>query len=287
MQSGFYLLKSGLRDCSPTEKRVAVFLLENPESIVGLNVSSLAEKAGVSVAAVIRLCKRLHLSGFSELKLMLVGDLYRGREGVSEHVSFEFTQDASIPEITKRLVLSHRQNLENFDKTLNRSRLERAVEYIRDSQVIYIVGLGASGLAAADFSQKLVRLGKPSYYTPDAQFQITSACTMTKADVLFALSYSGETTDVITAAKEAKKNGAPVVCITSIRANSLSKISDLTLSVPDTEPFARHGATLSRINQLMVVDALYAALITRDLDASMEKLERTREASGYGFSKTY
>ena len=45
------------------EKKVADFILKNPEVAVNANVSELANYSGVSDATVIRLCKHLGYSG--------------------------------------------------------------------------------------------------------------------------------------------------------------------------------------------------------------------------------
>ena len=45
------------------ERKVADFVLENPERAVNANVSELANLSGVSDATVIRFCKRIGISG--------------------------------------------------------------------------------------------------------------------------------------------------------------------------------------------------------------------------------
>ncbi len=64
------------------EKKVADFILENPEKAVNANVSELAIFSGVSDATVIRLCKHIGYQGYYQLKICLSRDL--GRKQVSE-----------------------------------------------------------------------------------------------------------------------------------------------------------------------------------------------------------
>lgn len=57
------------------EKKVADFILKNPEVAVNANVSELANYSGVSDATVIRLCKHLGYSGYYQMKICLSRDM--------------------------------------------------------------------------------------------------------------------------------------------------------------------------------------------------------------------
>ncbi|MDY4611611.1 MAG: SIS domain-containing protein [Sphaerochaetaceae bacterium] len=102
----------------------------------------------------------------------------------------------------------------------------------------------------------------------DTDIQIVQACSLTGEDAAILFSYSGETDHTLRTAYQAENTGATVIAITRIGTNSLSKITDIVLNVPDTEALYRHGATLSGINQMVVVDILYSALVSRRKDAA-------------------
>jgi len=108
--------------------------------------------------------------------------------------------------------------------------------------------------------------------------QVVQACSLTKLDTLIAFSYSGESDKVLKVAKEAKKNNAKVIAITRIGGNSLSRIADYTIQIPNNESVFREGATLSRISQLLVVDIIYAMILTGSHGKATELLKRTWEA---------
>ena len=61
------------------ERRVAEFILKNPDQVVTLNVADIAEQSGVSDATVIRLCKHLGYTGFYQMKLQLAHELGRNQ----------------------------------------------------------------------------------------------------------------------------------------------------------------------------------------------------------------
>ena len=55
------------------EKENRRFLLQNPERIVGLSISEVAAEIQVAESSIVRFCKMLKLTGFSDLKLSLAG----------------------------------------------------------------------------------------------------------------------------------------------------------------------------------------------------------------------
>ena len=65
------------------------------------------------------------------------------------------------------------------------------------------------------------------------------------------------------AAREAKERGASVVAITRYGASALSACADIVLNVPAVESTFRQGATVSRLSQLLVVDALYSSMLIK------------------------
>ena len=65
------------------ERKVADFVLENPERAVNANVSELANLSGVSDATVIRFCKRIGFQGHYQFRITLSRDLGRIMGGYS------------------------------------------------------------------------------------------------------------------------------------------------------------------------------------------------------------
>lgn len=56
-----------------------------------------------------------------------------------------------------------------------------------------------------------------------------------RGDLLIAISTSGRSSNIVAAAKTAKKQGLKVLALTGRKPNPLAKIADLTLAVPSTD----------------------------------------------------
>jgi AraC-like DNA-binding protein len=72
-------IRNNLDGVFAAERRVAEFILKNPEQVVAQSVGEIAEQSGVSDATVIRLCKHLGYTGFYQMKLQLAHELGRNQ----------------------------------------------------------------------------------------------------------------------------------------------------------------------------------------------------------------
>jgi 6-phospho-3-hexuloisomerase len=101
------------------------------------------------------------------------------------------------------------------------------LDVLQNNKKILIVGVGRSGLAGKAFAMRLMHLGFNVYVLGDT---ITPA--VYEGDVVIAISGSGTTRLVITAASAAKEVRAKVIAITSHRDSPLAKIADHVVIVP-------------------------------------------------------
>ena len=91
--------------------------------------------------------------------------------------------------------------LDYFDE----DNYKNVIKKLHDAQKIMIFGLGGSGIVAKDFSHKLMKIGKHVFYDSDEQTQIGNLNSFGPGDLFFAISYSGESKDVLRATKIARE----------------------------------------------------------------------------------
>jgi 6-phospho-3-hexuloisomerase len=96
-----------------------------------------------------------------------------------------------------------------------------------DKRKILVMGAGRSGLVGRAFAMRLLHLGFHSYVLGD-----TIVPSISKGDVAIAISGSGRTQLILTAAEAAKKVGATVVAVTSYPDSPLGMLADLIVWVP-------------------------------------------------------
>ncbi len=274
MNGGLVRLREVYASITPSEKKVADYILNHPEKLIDLSVAQLAKESGGSQAAIIRLCKSLGLKGYQELKIKVLGDLYDS-EPDGYH---EIRPKDSIAAIINNVSGNNIQSIKDTVKILDSAMVERAVQAIHQAQRVFFFGLGASNLIAQDAQYKFMRINKTCFSFPDPHMQLTSAVTLTGDDAAVGISYSGETAHVIACLKNARENGAVTLSITKYGNNSVSAHADIPLFISSTENEIRSGAMSSRITQLNVIDILYLGVASLNYEKSRFYLEKSKEA---------
>ena len=145
-------IRNNLDGVFSAERRVAEFILKNPEQVVTLNVADIAEQSGVSDATVIRLCKHLGYTGFYQMKLQLAHELgrnqlLRGRGRAQKPVC----ADDLLKELASSVL--------GIGASIDTAALTACVEKIRSAGTVYFVAAGNSVPVAESLSFRLGRIG--------------------------------------------------------------------------------------------------------------------------------
>lgn len=280
MENILFYIQQYASSMTESEKRIATAIMENPRESINAKICDLARIAKVSPSAVTRFCRRLGLSGYTEFKMQLAKDVYLSRnQGLNVNLQFNPDIDlqtaSEISVVIKNVMSTVGRSFDLLDRLTNPRQIEQAVHMIRGAKRILIIGIGASGLVGLDLYQKLLRLGLPATYNVETHLQMVCACTLSKDDLAYIISYSGETPEIITIAREAKNLGASIIGVTRVGNTSLLKLADLALYVPDTENICRNGAFISRLNQLVINDMIFYSLLSQYYDEYQAPIDRT------------
>lgn len=112
-------------------------------------------------------------------------------------------------------------NIRDAEEYLVEEDIANFIEIITTADNIFVTGAGRSGLAAKAFAMRLMHLGLSSYVVGE-----TISPAINAGDCILAISGSGETNTIVTAAKISKKRGAKVLALTSYPESSLGQIAD-------------------------------------------------------------
>ncbi|MBO7518789.1 MAG: 6-phospho-3-hexuloisomerase [Methanobrevibacter sp.] len=112
-------------------------------------------------------------------------------------------------------------NIRDAEEYLVEEDIENFIEIITTADNIFVTGAGRSGLAAKAFAMRLMHLGLSSYVVGE-----TISPAINAGDCILAISGSGETNTIVTAAKISKKRGAKVLALTSYPESSLGQLAD-------------------------------------------------------------
>ncbi len=183
-------------------------------------------------------------------------------------------------DIMKTSIKAILNNIQTAEEFLIEEDIEKFEDIIIGSNNIFVTGAGRSGLAAKAFAMRLMHLGLSSYVVGE-----TISPAINEGDCIVAISGSGETNTIVSAAKIAKNRGASVLAVTSYPESTLGTLADSLIFVKgrtkkevDDENYMKrqiHGnytsltplGTAFELTTLVFLDAIVSEL--------MEKMEQT------------
>ncbi len=269
-------IKQNYDSFTDREKLIADYLLETKETIISMSAKDIAEATKTSAPTVVRFAKKIGFSSLNEMKLKLSINLSKE----DETVEFQYL-DNNLE--TKNIIWGIKNSIDSImEQTvelLDEGSLDNAIELLAKAKNIYIFSVGVSGLVGQDFYHKLCRINKRCTCNTDTHLQIASSVLVEEGDVALAISYSGETKEVIQCIENVKERNVPVIAITKASVyNTVAELSNIELRIPAVEKSFREGAISSRISQLAIIDMLFIGMIRENIEETEEKLISTRKA---------
>ncbi|RXG22552.1 6-phospho-3-hexuloisomerase [Leeuwenhoekiella aequorea] len=175
-------------------------------------------------------------------------------------------------EAMNSILNEHKQLLEQFDF----QQLSALVDPIQEAKVIFLIGMGRSGLMMKAAAMRLMHLGFTAYVVGE-----TTTPAIGSGDLLIAGSGSGTTSTVIRAAKTAKDQNAKVACFTTDAASELAALSDYIVNIPAAQKQAhentvsdQYAGSLFEQALLLFFDALIQTLWSIDGSSAEELYKR-------------
>jgi arabinose-5-phosphate isomerase len=128
---------------------------------------------------------------------------------------------------------------------------------------VVVSGMGKSGHVGGKIAATLASTGTPAFFLHPAEASHGDLGMVTKEDVVLAISYSGETAELLTILPLFKRMGARLVAMTGNPASTLAREADvhIDVSVPAEACPLNLAPTASTTAALAMGDALAVALL--------------------------
>lgn len=128
---------------------------------------------------------------------------------------------------------------------------------------IVATGMGKSGHVARKIAATLASTGTPAFYVHPGEASHGDLGMITDADVVLALSHSGETEELLTIIPLLKRQGNPLLVLSGNPDSSIARLADvhLDVSVPEEACSLGLAPTASTTAALAMGDALAVALL--------------------------
>lgn len=264
----------------PAERRVAQYVLDNPETVLSMTMESLAERARASYATVNRFCRRLEYTGYRDFQRGLLAYL-TGERDISQ-MTQELTvhTDRSVRGLCGSVHRLTRKVLDDTFELIDPATVEAAAHALVAAKRIVLAGVGSSGLAAQYVCSRLFRIGLNCHYAMDGTLNAMQASLLGEGDVLFAISSSGRTARVVEMAALARRSGATVVGLSDFCVTPLAQECDYNLFTTGRSPGLLPDRDVQFLTgQFAILDVLYLYCRTLRGETARQADERTLAVS--------
>ena len=212
-------IKSVFPSLTKVEKRIATYIMENENEVYRLTLAKLAENAKASEGSVVKFINtRLEYGSFGKFKIELARAL------VELESQNDYTDDSIL-----NLEIEVDNLIHNCVIINRRDKLVKAVEYIENANEICFFGLGTSGDGARIGAYRFLRAGLNTIAETDPHELLIHGALVTSKDLIIAVSYTGESYELVEALTLAKKQNCKLIAITSSVNSKIAKMADLML----------------------------------------------------------
>ncbi len=174
---------------------------------------------------------RLGFDGYRGLRLALAESrgLARGWRLAAAEPEAEDAPAAMFARIARRTAESNSEALLDTLRLVDPETLERATKQLLEARHIHVMGFGSSYPAAADAYQRFVRLGLVASAYCDPHVLAALACAPPAGSVFFAITYSGQTRNVVETLETAGRRGCTRIVLTSNPRGRVTELAEMVL----------------------------------------------------------
>lgn len=264
------IIESNYEKFTTVEKNIADFFIHNDKR-QDFSGKKLAQKLFVSEASLSRFAQKCGFRGYREFIYQYSENFVEKQEDMADNVS---------------QVLSTYQELLNKTYSLvDENQLKRVVDYLNTSEKVFVCGKGSSGLAANEMELRFMRIGVNIDSIIDSDQMKMRAVFQNENNLVFGVSISGETQEVLYFLKEAHKKNANTVLITSQIRDSYQEYCSEVVLIPSLRHL-NHGNVISpQFPISIMVDIMYSHFVQNDKNKRARMHGDTIKALGDGFKR--
>lgn len=258
------------------QQRIASYILEHPHEILNLSITDLAGYANMkSEASVVKFYKTLGFSGYKEFKITLSQEI---SNKTFYHSYEDITFDDTPQEIRNKVFFTAIKTL-SMNAGTEGADIENAVKLLTEANRIIFIGYAASAAICYYGYFRFTELGYACHFSPDSHINAALLAHPAPGDLVFCVSHSGETSDIIRLLVKIPQNTAKILALTEHKDSTIANLSDVVI---ETHCEESAGAPLTdamnaRCAQLCMMDSLFSVIsISKGSDA-VARLQYTRQ----------
>ncbi|MFH1155335.1 MAG: MurR/RpiR family transcriptional regulator [Pseudomonadota bacterium] len=237
---------------TPKARMLGTFIMQNPSKAVFMTIKELAEACGTSEATVVRFVGTLGYGGYPEFQEALKDFVNTGLS-LPDRAAITGIREPGIDRL-HRGVLEELTNLQFMYETIDVTTMSRFVDYLNDSESVYVIGSRLSFTFAYFLGWSLTKIRKGITILKGSDS--TSLDMLTNANVgslVVLIATTRYPNELIKISKMIRRNGHTLLTITDNKFSPVIAFADLSLVVPSKSiPFIGNASAMIAVIQFMV-----------------------------------
>lgn len=271
MKSCLLAIKSNQTRFSPSQSKIADYVVSNPNEVILLPINELAGKLKISVSTVFAFVKRLGFSGYQEFKISLASEIIN-----ATNLSVKPEEDSSYKEMHERIINMAKNELNQTVECFQETHFQEAIQILMHASSIYLFGIGSSGVIASEAFHQFSRLGLCCHLITDFHFQLITATLIPKDSVAFVISQSGVNRDIHEILMILRQQSIKIIGLSNYSQTPFAKAVDVLVYSYDGEPINSLEGFSSRIPMISIIESMYQALYLQLKDKSISAASKTK-----------
>jgi 6-phospho-3-hexuloisomerase len=175
---------------------------------------------------------------------------------------YEELRDRALAELTQLLGL------------VEEGELLGLIDEIERAPRIFLLGAGRSGLAVRGYAMRLMHLGFSVHVVGDV-----TTPSIQSSELLISVSGSGTTRGIVQVAETARRAGARLACMTTVRTSPLAQMADCCVVIPASTPKAAENQDSRIVRSSQPLASLFEQGVSLLCDLQIALLKERRGES--------
>lgn len=261
------------KDLSKNERILANYILKHPEDVLKMSSKDLGKVCFVSTATVYRLCDKLGLSGFSDLKIKITSSLDDYRKS-NENFNFDFPVNRfqTHYEIIQKIKEDYEQTLNLTANLFSLDQLRLIASAMKKAPIIDVYTSAGNINFALNFQFQMQEIGIQVNVPVDEYQQRLIAASSNENHLAIIITFGGRgiLSDILP--RILHKVKTPIVLISSYDYTFKDFDPDYQLYISSYENHYKKISSFStRLSILYILDVLYTCYFKLDYQENIEK----------------
>ncbi len=264
-----------------SEKIISEFIVNHPDKFQQMNSEELAKETFTSKSTVIRLCKKLNVSGYQELKKILYSEINEEIKFGKEELHPNLNRRSTYREIDGLLQQVYKKAIDDVNLSNNQILINRIINQIPRMEKLefYSTGMGCAILEAV--THKFNTIGIESSVNSTINERYLAIVKNKSKMMAFVVSFSGNNPFVVHAAKVLRHLGIYLVGVVGPLSEDVSQYCNELIKIPQKDIVEGMETISNQYSITYIFDIIYTQILANQYE---EIIGRQRDII-YNFDK--